>query len=487
MSVLWHLDELIAATGGRFSAQPSRDITGVSIDTRSIEKGDLFVALKDVRDGHDFVAAALEAGAAAALVSHRPDGLAKDAPLLVVDDVLDALEGMARAARARMAGQVAAVTGSVGKTGVKEMLRHVLHQFGRVHAAERSFNNHWGVPLTLARMPRETDFAVIEIGMNAPGEIAPLSRFAQPDVAIVTTVAAVHVAAFEDVSGIAREKAEIVAGLVPGGTAVLNRDIETFPILQRRAKGVGAKIVTFGSAGRPVFHLESAQIKGATTVCTAQVHDRKLFFKLAAPGRHLAENAMAVLAAVEGLGQDVAHAALDLAQWEAPDGRGARWRVDLGEAGMDGAILLIDDAYNANPTSMGAAFEVLAAAQPRDGIGRVARGRRVLFLTDMLELGDIELTAHADLASHPTLSTIDRVHSAGPLMEALHTAMPQGKRGEWYDSAPKLAKRVAALLDAGDAVLVKGSKGSQAALIVDAIKKLGHCAPAASLEDEDEV
>ncbi len=487
MTALWTAEEAQAATGG--SGPGGWTATGVSIDTRSLEPGDLFVALTDVRDGHDFVAQALEKGAAAALVSRRPEGVAEDAPLLTVDDVLPALEALGAAARARTRAKVVGITGSVGKTGTKEMLRATLAAFGTVHAAEKSFNNHWGVPLTLARMPRDADFAVIEIGMNAPGEIAPLSRLARPHVAIITTVAAVHAAAFRDVRGIAREKASILDGLEPGGTAVLNRDIDTYPILRYRALKrrlvAGTRTTTFGAGGRPPFRLVSAQLKGATTVARARVRGHRLIFKLAAPGRHLAENAMAVLAAVEALGLDLAQAALALGHWQAPQGRGARWRVSLGEAALDGSIVLIDDAYNANPTSMGAAFEVLAAAMPKHDIGRVARGRRVAFLTDMLELGPKAAEHHAELAQHPALATCDRIHTAGPLMQALHHALPHDKRGEWHGEAEALARRAGRLLDAGDVALVKGSKGSRAALIVDAILKLGQATAAHEPDDEE--
>ncbi|WP_316015504.1 UDP-N-acetylmuramoyl-tripeptide--D-alanyl-D-alanine ligase [Roseobacter sp. HKCCA0434] len=485
MGALWTAAEAAEATGG--GAVGDWQVTGVSIDTREIARGDLFVALKAARDGHEFVAAALEAGAGAALVSRVPEGVAEDAPLLIVEDVLEALEALGVAARARSEAKVVAITGSVGKTGTKEMLRTVLGDAGRVHAAERSFNNHWGVPLTLARMPRETEFAVIEIGMNAPGEIAPLSRLARPHVAVVTTVAAVHAEAFEDVRGIAREKAEIVAGLEPGGVAVLNRDVETYPILRRRAQRVGAEIVPFGSGGRPPFRLVNATMSGTTTCATARIRGEKVMFKLATPGRHLAENAMAVLAVAEAVGVDVAHASLSLGSWQAPSGRGARWRVNLGLAALDGAILLIDDAYNANPTSMGAAFEVLAAAEPRNGVGRVAKGRRVAFLTDMLELGPQAERHHADLAQHPALATVDRIHCAGPLMKHLHAALPHGQRGEWHEEATGLAAKVGRLLDAGDVALVKGSNGSRAALVVDAIRKLGQAVPAADAGEDEEL
>lgn len=477
---LWTRDDAVAATGG---ASPTDwTATGVSIDTRSLRPGDLFVALTAERDGHDFVAAALEKGAAAALVSRRPEGVPDDAPLLVVPDVLEALRGLARAARARFGGRVVAVTGSVGKTGSKEMLRTALATQGRVHAAEKSFNNHWGVPLTLARLPADADFAVIEIGMNAPGEIEPLARLARPHVAMVTTVAAVHLAAFRDIRGIAREKAAIFAGLEPGGTAILNRDIDTYPILLAAARRAGARCVRFGRTGRPEFRLVDAKLGPSATCADARAHGHAFFFRLGAPGRHLAMNALGVLAAVEALGGDIARAALGLAQWRAPEGRGARWTVRLGPDGLDGAITLIDESYNANPAAMTAALEVFAGERPEDGFGRVSRGRRVAFLGDMLELGPAEREMHARLAGVPALAAVTTVHCAGPRMRALYDALAPVQRGEWFETAAEMAARAGRLVDAGDIAMVKGSLGSRVGQVVEAIKKLGEAQPAEAAE-----
>jgi hypothetical protein len=299
---LWTRDAALAATGG--TSPRDWAASGVSIDTRSLEPGDLFVALRDTRDGHDFVGDALARGAAAALVSRLPEGVDADAPLLIVPDVLDGLRALAGAGRARFRGQVVAVTGSVGKTGAKEMLRTALSAQGaRVHAAEKSFNNHWGVPLTLARLPETADFAVIEIGMNAPGEIEPLARLARPHVALVTTVAAVHLEAFPDLRGIAREKASIWRGLEPGGTAVMPRDIATYPVLLGAARRAGARLLRFGATGRPEFRLLEAHTTESGVTVKARAHGVPFLFKLGAPGRHLAMNALGVLAAVEASGR----------------------------------------------------------------------------------------------------------------------------------------------------------------------------------------
>ncbi|MBP7240847.1 UDP-N-acetylmuramoyl-tripeptide--D-alanyl-D-alanine ligase [Amaricoccus sp.] len=471
MNALWTAADAAAATGG--AARGDWAATGVAIDSRGIGRGDLFVALKAARDGHDFVADALSRGAAAALVSRVPEGVAADAPLLVVPDVQAALEALGRAGRARFRGRLVAVTGSAGKTGTKEMLRTALGAQGRVHAAEKSFNNHWGVPLTLARMDPGADFAAIEIGMNAPGEIGPLAAMARPHVAIVTTVAPVHLAAFRDLRGIAREKAAIYAGLEPGGAAVTLRDLPTYPILLAAAKRAGARPVRFGATGRPEFRLLETHVRPEGTCAAAIARGRRFLFKLAAPGSHLAMNALGVLACVDALGADMARAALALATWQAPEGRGVRWRVLLGPGGLDGTVTLIDESYNANPAAMAAAFEVLAASPVEDGVGRVGAGRRVAFLGDMLELGETELALHADLANAPGLEAVAVVHCAGPRMKALHDALPRAKRGEWFADAAAMAARAGRLLDAGDVALVKGSNGSRVGLVVEAIKRMG--------------
>ena len=474
MSALWTRDQAVAATGG--ISAPDWQASGVSIDTRSIEPGDLFVALSDLRDGHDFVAQALAKGAAAALVSRVPEGVCADAPLLLVPDVLAALEDLGRAARARTDARVIGVTGSVGKTGTKEMLRTALAPFGKVHAAVRSFNNHWGVPLTLARMPADTEFAVIEIGMNHPGEITPLARMADLDVAVITTVAAVHMAAFRDVTEIAQAKAEIFDGLRRGGAAVLNADIDSFGLLADAATKAGATVVGFGENQSADVRLVSARIRGAMTTVDAHFNGIPALFKLAAPGRHLAMNALAALAAVLEVGGDLAEAMLALGSWQAPDGRGARHVVDL--SGGDGQTLeLIDESYNANPTSLRAALEVLAAATPQNNKGRIMTGRRIAFLGDMLELGPDSGRMHAEISRLAALENVDLLHTCGDRMKHLHDALPAGKRGLWFKDAAAMAAEVHHLLDAGDVAMVKGSLGARVGQVVKAILALGTTGP----------
>ncbi|KRS14641.1 UDP-N-acetylmuramoyl-tripeptide--D-alanyl-D-alanine ligase [Roseovarius atlanticus] len=470
MSPLWTSNEAVAATGGRSTCDWTA--TGVSIDTRTLKPGDLFVALKDVRDGHDFVAQALDKGAAAALVARVPEGLAEDAPLLIVEDVLRALEDLGRAGRARTDAKVVAITGSVGKTSTKEMMRAALHRQGKTHAAEASYNNHWGVPLTLARMPRDTRFAVIEIGMNHPGEISPLAVMARPHVALITTIAAAHLEAFENIEGIAHEKAAIFDGLEPGGTAVINADVGTADVLLKAAKAKAETVVRFGTSEAAEMRLTDVTVHDAATVGQAQAGGDDILFKVGTPGRHFALNALAVIAAAEALGADRDVAVCDLGQWRPYKGRGTRevLVLDMVEEAM--SIELIDDAFNANPTSMAAALEVLAAARVRDDIGRVAAGRRIAVLGDMLELGPDETRMHREVADLPFVKDIQVIHCVGPRMKTLYDALPEAQRGRWVESAGELAAEAHRLVDAGDVILVKGSKGSYVSEVVTALRRL---------------
>jgi len=475
MIPLWTAPEAAAATGGQ--ATRHWQAGGVSIDTRTLQPGDMFIALQATRDGHDFVARALAAGAAAAVVTHRPADVAPDAPLLIVADVQRALEDLGRAARARTGARIVAVTGSVGKTSTKDMLRFALQGQGRTHASVASYNNHWGVPLTLARMPADTQFAVIEIGMNHPGEIAPLARLARPHVVMVTTVAAAHLEAFADrggLDGIAAEKGAIAQGLEPGGTAVLHGDLAQTPILIAAARAAGARVVTFGLEAANHHRLTDIRLCGSVTVARGRAWRTPVLLRVQSEGRHFAINAMGVLAAAQAMGADRALTLMGLGQWQPPPGRGTRESLRL-LRGYDGdRITLIDDAFNANPASLSAALDMLAATAPEDGVGRLAQGRRIAILGDMLELGPQELAIHAQMAQDRAMAALSLVHCAGPRMRALYDALPERQQGRWAERAEDLVPEARRLFDAGDVVLVKGSKGSRIALVVDAIRKLGH-------------
>lgn len=454
---LWTAAEAAEATKGR--ATTDWQVNGVSIDTRTLQPGDLFVALKAARDGHDFVAQALEKGAGAALVSRIPEGVSGDAPLLIVDDVLQGLEALGQAARARTDARVVGVTGSVGKTSTKEMLAGILETQGKTHASVASYNNHWGVPLTLARMPRDTEFAVIEIGMNHPGEIAPLARQAQPHVALVTTVAAVHLEAFDSVAGIAREKAAIFDGLTTGGAAIVNADIDHADILRDCARAKGAKIVEFGRAAQDYALTEVVQ--GPDNLqAQGSVAGKPIQFDVQSAGTHFAMNALGALATCVEMGVDLDQAIAGLRRWSPVKGRGVREVIAL----PDGQIELLDDSYNANPTSMEAALDVLAASQGK---------RKIAFLGDMKELGAQEQAMHAAMADVAAMGQVDQVHCIGPLMQALHQALPDDKRGLWAETSAEMAAHLPELIRDGDAVLAKGSLSMALAQIVDALRKLG--------------
>ena len=447
---LWTRDEAVAATGGTCDVDWAAN--GVSIDTRTLQRGDLFVALSATRDGHNFVAQALEKGASAALVSRIPDGL-ENAPLLLVPDVLKGLEALGIAARARTNARVIAITGSVGKTGSKEMFRVALQGQGRIHVAEKSYNNHEGVPLTLARMPSDTDIAVIEIGMNHAGEIAPLAKMARPHVALITTVAPVHLAAFKDVEEIAAEKAEIFKGLEPDGIAVLNADIDTYAVLAQAAPD---KTLLFGSREGCDFRLVSCDVGNGATVVQADTPMGEIMFKLGGEGAHLAQNAVGVLAGLHALQADLGRAMLALASWHPPEGRGARQDISLGPEGLDGHFTLINESYNANPASTRAALETLAQQA----------GRKVAILGDMLELGETAPALHNALAE---IEGIDITHTVGPLM----AEVPFEARGLTEDTSEVLASQITRLIRAGDVVMVKGSLGMAMAKIIDALTNLG--------------
>src|SRR5690625_3465423 len=479
MSALWTAEAAAAATGGK--AQGNWDATGVAIDTRELKPGDLFIALQgDVRDGHGFVADALLKGAAAAMVTHVPEGVPGDAPLLFVEDTLDGLVALGRAARARTNARVIAVTGSVGKTSTKEMLRTMRGAEGRTHAAIRSFNNHWGVPLTLARMPEATEFVIIEIGMNHAGEITPLTRLARPHVALITNVEPVHIEHFGALDAIADAKAEIFLGLEPGGTAVLNAGNTGFERLARAA--APHPVLAFGE-GAQDFVAESIQVAERCTIVRATIGGQQSVFKIGAPGAHFAANALGALAAVEAVGGDLCRAALALANWRPPSGRGSREAVALGPAGRDGSLTLLDESYNANPASMRAALSVLAASAVTEGEGRISAGRRIAILGDMLELGEKEAAYHAGLAELPEMQGIDRVDCCGPRMKALHEALPRHLRGCWQPNSEALASSIGKKVDAGDVIMVKGSAGAHMARVVEAIRGLG--VAASPLVDEE--
>ena len=463
-SALWTVDEMAAAMGAERRGPLPPTVDGISIDSRTIGPGEAFFAIADRRDGHEFVSSAFAARAGLAVVATNPPvKLPPDAPLLVVPDVLAGLRSLAAAARLRTHAKVIGVTGSVGKTGTKEALRLALSKDGKTHASVASYNNHWGVPLSLARCPANARYAVLEMGMNHAGEIAPLSRLARPHVVAITTIAPVHLEFFGSLAKIADAKAEIFFGLEPGGAAVLNRDNSQFTHLKRRAKEAGVtRIVSFGEHEKADARLIKCALRPDCSTVQAEILGTELAYKIGAPGRHLVLNSLAVLATVVLAGADLALAALALSEFKPASGRGARIELEL----PGGSSFIIDESYNANPASVAAALDLLGQTP----VG--PRGRRIAVLGDMLELGPRGRALHRGLVAGVNTNAIDLVFCCGPLMRALWQALPAGRRGGYAEDSAALEAQVLAAIRAGDVVMVKGSLGSRMAPIVKALQRL---------------
>ncbi|MDA7947644.1 MAG: UDP-N-acetylmuramoylalanyl-D-glutamyl-2,6-diaminopimelate--D-alanyl-D-alanine ligase [Hyphomicrobiaceae bacterium] len=459
---LWTFADVLAATGGRVEGDGTPDISSVSFDSRTLEIGALFAAIRgDNLDGHDFVKTAFAAGAVAALVAEDADVDALSGPLIRVADTLEALGQLGAAARNRSDAKVIAVTGSVGKTGTKEALRLALGPSGETHASQKSYNNHWGVPLTLANFPPSADYGVFEVGMNHPGEITPLVRLVRPHVAIITTVEPVHLEFFDSVEQIAEAKAEIFLGLEPGGIAILNTDNPHFERLAKRAREAGAgRIVGFGSGDGADARLITMTGADDGSQVDAKIGDKLLSYRVGAAGRHLVMNSLAVLAAVEAVGADLEKAAATLSSYAAPVGRGARSYFELD----GGKIALIDESYNANPASMRAALTALG------DVPRSDHPRRVAVLGDMLELGETSPELHADLAEPVDAAGVDVVFACGPHMRSLYDALPESRCGAYAENSDGLIRALPEAVKVGDVVMIKGSLGTRMGPLVEALR-----------------
>jgi UDP-N-acetylmuramoyl-tripeptide--D-alanyl-D-alanine ligase len=461
MSLLWTSQDLVAAMDGRPLGPMPEGIAGISIDSRSLQPGDAFFAIKgEAMDGHDFATAAIKAGAGVLVVAEgKLPALGRlTAPMIVVEDVLAALEKLGIAARARSNAKIIAVTGSAGKTSTKEALRHGLSSVGKVHASAQSFNNHWGVPLTLARMPVDCDYAVFEIGMNHPGEIRPLVKMVRPHVAIVTMIAAAHLGFFRNLDEIAKAKAEIFEGLEPDGAALLNRDDPRWKLLDKMARAVGVDhIYGFGENARSTFKLVKCALHADHSTITAKIGGQEIVARIGVPGRHMVQNVLAVLGAAHLVGADVAKVALALADLSAERGRGKRHVLRHPK----GTITLIDESYNANPASMTAAMALLNAT-PTSG-----EGRRIAVLGDMLELGEHSAKMHAALADLIVGTGTRTVFLGGPEMRALADVLPDEIKTEYRAGLEELKPLLLSALRPGDVVMIKSSKGIGFAKLVD--------------------
>lgn len=461
-NVIWTSVDAVNATQGACDGEWAA--TGVSIDSRTVQKGDLFVALKgDNGDGHAYVAQAISNGAVAAIVSREIEGVESD-KLLMVEDTLKAMEDLGSAARARSGAKIVGVTGSVGKTGTKELLMTGFGALGQTHASQKSYNNHWGVPLSLSNMHAGTDFGVFEMGMNHPGEISPLSQMVKPHVAIITTVAQVHLEFFENVEEIAKAKSEIFDGVFDGGDVILNKDTDTFEFLKNTAEEKGLKVHSFGEHEEADAKLVNCLEAANGSRVTADIAGEEVTFTLQIAGRHIACNALAVLLAIKLAGGNISKAADAIAKQEPIIGRGKREYIDVGEP--ENPITLIDESYNASPIAMRAAFKVLALVDPGRG------GRRIAVLGDMLELGPQSDKIHADLALPLKAANVDLVYTCGKHMKKLYENLPANQRGEHTETSKDLAEIVPDVLIPGDVLMVKGSLGSKMGLVVEALRAL---------------
>ena len=459
--MLWSQSDLVKATAGDLIGDWRNDgIAGVSIDSRSIKSDELFVAIKAKRDGHNFINDAIRLGAKGALVDHIPADIPSNTPLLLVPSVQEALENLGKYRRERSQAKVVAITGSVGKTSSKNMLKTILELQGKTHASPASFNNYLGVPLTLANLPIDATYAVVEIGMNKPGEIEPLARMTSADVVLITAIGKAHLEAFGDIAGIAHEKAQIVKGLKSGGIAVLNADTPGYEILKKQTIKNGSQFISFGGIDGNLRAKKMQNLNGRIKV-QCQFNDRDLEFIVGSSGFHFAENSLGVLLCVDCLGADIEKASKDLAKWEPSSGRGSFEKILL----HSGNIFLIDDAFNANPSSMKSALQLLTQRT-------LNCSRRVALLGDMLELGENEVMLHEEIISWPELADVDIIHTLGPLMYHLHKKLPSNKKGCHYESKNELISDLENILQEGDKVLVKSSKSVGLSSIVDAIRAM---------------
>lgn len=462
---LWTGKAMMGAINARPVHGVPAEITGISIDTRTLKKGEAFFAIKGDRvDGHDYATAAAAAGAAVLVVDEKKlPALGRiQTPLMVVDDVLFAMELLGKASRARSKAKIIAVTGSAGKTTTKDALAHALGGCGKVHASAASFNNHWGVPLTLARMPQDTEFGIFEIGMNHAGEITPLAKLVQPHIAVVTLVAAAHMGHFKTLDEIAHAKGEIFSGLVRGGTALINRDDKRFKLLSEIAEQAGVKnIVGYGSNRRSDVMLKNAEFLEDCSTAIAKVFGQEIAFKVGVPGKHVMQNMLAVLGAAHLVDADMSKVSHSLANLTASDGRGRVYELKV----AGGTFTLIDESYNANPASMEAALETLASVNPK------GRGRHIAVLGDMLEMGKFSQKLHAGLSEPLTRLGLKEIYLAGTEMNALEVALGEEFNTHYFEDADSLVKEFTSVPSAGDVIMIKSSNGIGFSKIVKALLK----------------
>mgnify|MGYP001177437902 CR=1 FL=1 len=472
-NIIWTSREANSASGGESTSE--WHATGVSIDTRTLEPGDIFFALDGTRDGHDFVDEAFSKGAAVAVISRRSRVKNEKKPLLVVHNVFDALNDLAKKARTRTRAKIIGVTGSAGKTSTKNILAFCLQKFGKVHKAEKSYNNHLGVPLTLARLPKDTNFAVIEIGMSSKGEILPLTNLARPHISIITTIGEAHLQNFANLNEIAKEKSDICVGLLPNSACIISRDIINYKFLVDVVKNSGTRPISFGFDKRSDYRI--IEINGSPKLTCARVglpSKEELYLKVGAIGDHHALNALGAIAVMETLGLDPVQAVMGLERWTPGTGRGDFFKVNCNSERLNGEFFIIDDSYNANPKSMLAALQVLELACPADNEElEEKRVRRIAVLGDMLELGENELELHISLIKSPHFNNIDLIHCIGMRMHSLYEQVPLEKKGKWFENVEKSFDFMKSSVRVGDIIMLKGSKAMRLEKLRDELSSLG--------------
>ena len=470
MSTIFSAEELHSIVGGKLF-ENDWIVSGISIDSRTIKKNDLFIALKAKRDGNDFIVSAIENGAKAAIINKIPKDLPKNFPFILVNNSVEALYSIAKYSRKKYEGRVIAITGSVGKTSTKDILTKMLSTFGVTHSSQKSFNNHLGVPLTLANIPKNADFVICEIGMNSKGEIEPLSKLVAPDVAVITNISAAHLASFKNLREIAYEKASICFGLKKNGLLIFSVDNKFYELVNNFVKERKLKSVTFGSNENAEISIKNISHLKNKSYGSLLIKN-KVFtnFSIGALGSHQLKNCLAALAVILSYDLSLEKALKELKDWVPRDGRGNFLDVNLKYKLKNIRIRVIDESYNSNPTSLNASLEVLKSVQ----FDTKKSSRKIAILGDMLELGVKEKEFHRDIANNSNIYSFDTIHCVGSLMKELYLELPQEKKGLLVSNPSDLLSHILINAEDRDIYLIKGSNSIGLSFIANKLYKLNN-------------
>ena len=470
MSTIFSAEELHSIVGGKLFENDWL-VSGISIDSRTIKKNDLFIALKAKRDGNDFIVSAIENGAKAAIINKIPKDLPKNFPFILVNNSVEALYSIAKYSRKKYEGRVIAITGSVGKTSTKDILTKMLSTFGVTHSSQKSFNNHLGVPLTLANIPKNADFVICEIGMNSKGEIEPLSKLVAPDVAVITNISAAHLASFKNLREIAYEKASICFGLKKNGLLIFSVDNKFYELVNNFVKERKLKSVTFGSNENAEISIKNISHLKNKSYGSLLIKN-KVFtnFSIGALGSHQLKNCLAALAVILSYDLSLEKALKELKDWVPRDGRGNFLDVNLKYKLKNIRIRVIDESYNSNPTSLNASLEILKSVQ----FDTKKSSRKIAILGDMLELGVKEKEFHRDIANNSNIFSFDTIHCVGSLMKELYLELPQEKKGLLVSNPSDLLSHILINAEDRDIYLIKGSNSIGLSFIANKLYKLNN-------------